>query len=117
MVRLNSVADFLVSPKVRPYCTFRTATAVALLATIFCALGRAFVRFPAEQIAEWESRNLLHTPLFFGLYYFFLATVLWLVYATRHRAGWYLWRVWVYCMVLTGALIGLLNLILPLRAS
>jgi len=111
------MAEFLFPPKMRPYWTFRSATAVALLVSFASALVRVLVRFPPERIAEWQSRNLFHSPRSLGLYYLFVAIVLYLVYATRDRARWYVWRVWVYSMVLTGALIGLLNLILPSRAS
>jgi hypothetical protein len=118
MSKLNdTVTDFLFPPNMRPYLTFRTATAVALLAAVASALIRAFVSFPPEPIAKWESGNLLHSPLSLSLYYLFLAVVLWLVYATRNRLSLYVWRVWVYCMVLAGALIALVTWIFPLRAS
>ena len=116
MSQLNeTLTDFLFPTYMRPYWTFRTATAVALLATVVSGLVRAFVTFPAKRIAE--SGNLVHSPVFLGLYYLSVAIVLWLIYATRHRATWYVWRVSLYGMVLTGSLIGLLNLLFPLHAS
>jgi hypothetical protein len=101
----------------RRYWTFKRATVIALLAAVISALARTFIKFPPEQIAKWDSGNLLHSPLFLTLYYLFVAIVLWLIYATKHRASWYVWRVWVYCMVLAAALIGLVNLLLPFHAS
>jgi hypothetical protein len=86
MAKVNeSATNFLFAPHTRPYWTFRNATAVVVLATFVIALVRAFVTFPAEQIARWESRNLLDSPLFLSLYYVFVAIVLWLVHATDWR--------------------------------
>ena len=90
---------------------------VVSLATIATACVRGFGRFTPEQIARLESQNMFRLPLFLSLYYVFVALVLWLVYATRHRATWYLWRVFVFALMLAGALIGLVDIILPLRAS
>ena len=116
MSKLNeTVTNVLLPPNLRPYHTFRNATIVALLATIATALVRAFIKFPPAEIAQLESHNVLHSPVYLGLYYLFVAVVLWLVHATRSRSTWYVWRVWAYCMVLAGALIGLVDLILPLR--
>jgi hypothetical protein len=112
----ETVTDFLFPPKARPYWTFRNATAIALLATTVTTLVRAFVKFPPGAALS-DSHNLFHSPLFISLYYLLVAIVLWLVHVTRHRASWYVWRVWVYGAVLTGALIGLVDLILPLHAS
>jgi hypothetical protein len=118
MSKVNDVlTEFLFPKYVRPYCTFRNATLVALLVAAVTALLRGFVKYPPEQIARWESQSLLHSPLYLSLYYLFMMVVLWLIYATRYRASWYVWRVWVYFMVLGGALIGLVDLILPLHPS
>src|SRR6266849_7372110 len=96
MSRLNeTVTNFLFPANLRPYCTFRNATVLALLITVATPLVRVFVKFPPAQVAQWQSQNLFQSPLFLSLYYVSVAIVLWLVYATRHRATWYVWRVWV----------------------
>jgi len=64
-----------------------------------------------------ESQNMFRSPLSLSLYYVFVAIVLWLVYATRHPSSWYLRRVIVFAMTLAGALIGLVDIVLPLRTS
>jgi hypothetical protein len=112
----ETVTDRLIPQNVRRYWTFKNATAVVVFATIATALVRAFVRFAPEQVARLESQNLFHSPLVLSLYYLFVAVVLWVVYATRNRTSWYLWRVAVFGMTLTGALIGLVDIILPLRS-
>jgi hypothetical protein len=118
MSKLNeAVTGFLFPVKVRPYMTFRNATVLAALAAVVTAVLRAVIRFPHEIIAKWESQNLLHSPLRLSLFYVMVAAVLLLVHATRHRASWYRWRVWVYCMVLAGALIAFVDLVFPLRSS
>jgi hypothetical protein len=108
--------DSFVPPNVRPYWTFRNATAVVSLATVATALVRALVRFPPEYVAKMESQNSLHSPVFLSLFYVLVAFVLWGVYATRHRESWYVWRVTVFGMVMAGACIAALNIMLPLRA-
>ena len=107
------MTDFFFPPNVRRYSTFRVATVVAALAALATALLRSFVRFPRETITRLESRNLLHSPLIFGLFCIFVAVVFYVVHATRYRGSWYIWRVWVYCMVFGGALIALVDLIFP----
>lgn len=113
----DKLADSLIPHGVRPYWTFRNMTGVALLAALASALVRGFVRFPPDQVARLEGPSVFRTPLFYSLYYLLVALVLWLVYATRHRDSWYLWRVNVYGMFLTGALVGIVDIVLPLRAS
>ena len=112
----ETITDSLIPPNVRPYWTFRNATAVVVFATIATALVRAFVRFTPAQVARLESQSLLHSSVFLSLYYPLVALILWLVYATRHRESWYVWRVTVFGMVLAGALIGIVDIMLPLRA-
>lgn len=87
------------------------------LAAVATACVHAFVKFPPEYVARLESYNPLHSPLFVGLYYIFVVITFWLVYATRQRTTWYLLRVSVFAMVLAGGLIGLVDLLLPLRSS
>jgi hypothetical protein len=111
----ETVTDFLIPQNVRRYWTFKNATTVAVFATIVSALVGAFVRFRPEQVARFEYRSAFHSPLFLSLYYLFVAAILWVIYASRNRASWYLWRVWVFGMTLAGALIGLVDIILPLR--
>ena len=101
----------------RRYWTFRSATIIAILATILSALARMLIRFTPEQVARMESQNYLRSPLALGLYYVFVFVVMGLIYLTRSREHWYYLRVALFAMVLTGALIGLLNVALPLRAS
>lgn len=74
------------------------------------------MRLSPEQVARLESHHLFSSSLFVSLYYICLAVVMWLVYMTRNHADWYQWRVFVYGMVLAGALIGLVNIVLPLRS-
>src|SRR5262250_255095 len=69
----ETVTDFLFPLNLRPYWTFRSATALAVLASVATAVCRTLVRFSPEQIARWESRYLLHSPLFLGLFYLFAA--------------------------------------------
>ena len=114
---IELLTDSLVPPRARNYWTFRNATVFVILATIATACIRAFVEFPPEYVARVELQNpLLHSPLFFGLYYLFVAIVLWLVYATRRRTTWYQLRVFVFAMFLAGALIGLVDVLLPMRS-
>ena len=98
----DKVTDSLIPQSVRPYWTFRSMTAVVLFATVASAFVRAFVRFRPEQVARLEGPSMFHSPLFLSLYYAFAAFVMWLIYATRHREGWYLWRVTVFGMFLAG---------------
>lgn len=91
-------------------------TIVVLLAIGANALVRAFVRFSPEQVARLEGPNALHSAAFVTLYYVFVAIVLYVVYATRKRARWYVWRVAAFGMVLAGALVIPLDIMLPLRA-
>lgn len=62
----------------------------------------AFVKFPAEYVARVEAKDMFHSPTFYLLYYVFLAEILWIVYATRYRTTWYLWRVAVFAMISPG---------------
>jgi hypothetical protein len=111
------MTNLLLPPNMRRYWTFRSATIVAILATILSACARVFIRFTPEQVARMESQNYLRSPLALGLYYVFVFVAMGFIYATRNRGNWYHLRVTVFAMVLTGALIGLLNVALPLRAS
>ncbi len=112
----QSITDFLVPANQRPYWTFRNVTIVVAVAAFAFALIRAFVRFSPVQVARLESHNLLNSSLSVGLYYAFLAAVMWLVYKTGNWSNWYVWRVFVYGMVLAGALIGIVDMLLPLRS-
>ncbi|MGB7555736.1 MAG: hypothetical protein WBM04_15285 [Candidatus Korobacteraceae bacterium] len=89
---------------------------VVLLATVANALVRAFVRFSPEQVARLERSSAFHSAPFVALYYAFVAIVLYVVYATRNRASWYVWRVAAFGMVLAGALVIPLDIVLPLRS-
>jgi hypothetical protein len=113
----EKLTDSLIPHSIRPYWTFRGMTVVALLATVASALVRGFIRFSPGQVARMGGPSMFHSPLFLGLYYLLVAFVLWLIYATRRRDSWYLWRVTVFGMFLTGALVGLIDIVLPLRAS
>ena len=112
----QSLSDFLFPPNQRPHWTFRNLTVIVVIASLASVLFRVFVRLSPEQVARLESHNLFNSSLFVSLYYVFLAVVMWLVYMTRNRADWYEWRVFVYGMVLAGALIGLVDIVLPLRS-
>lgn len=112
----KTFTDFIFPQNQRPLWTFGNVTVIVLLATVATALVRAFVRFNPAQVARLESQSLLHSPVFVSLYYVFLTFVLWLVYSTRNRPNWYPWRVMVFGMALTGALIGIVDLVLPLRS-
>jgi hypothetical protein len=91
-------------------------TVVVVLAMVADALVRAFVRFSPEQVARLEGSKALHSAPFVSLYYMFVAIVLYVLYVTRNRPSWYVWRVAVFGMVLTGALVIPLDVMLPLRA-
>lgn len=110
------ITDSMFPSNQRPHWTFRNLTFIVVIATLASVLFRIFVRLSPEQVAALESHNLFNSSLFVSLYYVFVAVVMWLVYMTRNRAGWYEWRVFVYGMVLAGALIGLVNIVLPLRS-
>jgi hypothetical protein len=110
------ITNFMFPSNQRPHWAFRDLTIIVIIATLASVLFRIFVRLPPEQVARLESHNLFSSSLFVSLYYVCLAVVMWLVYMTRNRAGWYEWRVFVYGMVLAGALIGLVNIVLPLRS-
>jgi hypothetical protein len=107
--------DLLVPRRIRPYWTFKNTTFVVLFVSVLTAVVRACVRFSSEYVSRVESQNPLRSPVYLALYYVFVAFVLLLVYATRDRASWYVWRVAVFGMVLAGALIGIIDLMLPLR--
>jgi hypothetical protein len=112
----KTFTDFVFPQNQRPLWTFGNVTVVVLLATFATALVRAFVRFSPAQVARLESQSLLHSPVFVSLYYVSLTFVLWLVYSTRNRAHWHPWRVMAFGMALAGALIGIVDLMLPLRS-
>jgi hypothetical protein len=109
------LTDLLIPPYARRYWTFRNATVVVLLVTVATACVHALAKFPAEYVARVEPHNAFRSPLFIALYYVFVSVVLWLVYATRKRAKWYQLRVFVFAMFLAGGLIGLVDILLPLR--
>jgi hypothetical protein len=112
----QTLTDSLIPPKIRPYWTFRNMTVVVLLAIVANALVRAFVRFSPEQVARLEGSNPFHSAPFLMLYYVFVAIVFYVVYSTRNRTSWYVWRVAAFGMVLAGALVIPLDIVLPLRA-
>jgi hypothetical protein len=112
----KTFTDVIFPVKQRPLWTFGNVTVIVLLATAATALVRAFVRFSPAQVARLEAQSLLHSPVFVTVYYVLLTFVLWLVYSTRSRASWYPWRVMVFGMALAGALIGIVDLVLPLRS-
>jgi len=114
---VDRLTDLLVPEYAWRYWTFRNAIVVCLFAAVATACVRAFARFPADYVARVESHNPLHSPILATLYYIFVAAVLWLVYATRHRTTWYQLRVFVFAMFLAGGLIGLIDLLLPLRSA
>lgn len=105
----ESLTDFLLPQNLRRYWTFRNATAVAVFAAVATALVRAFARFSPEQVTRLEASNMFHSPLLLSLYYLLVAAVLCVIYATRNRTNWYLLRVGIFAITLTGALIGLVD--------
>jgi hypothetical protein len=117
MTFLATIFDALYPPSSRRYWTFKNATALVVIIVIADVLFRLYVKLPAEQVAHIESPGLFRSPAFLVSYCVLLAIALWFVYKTRTRETWYHWRVLVFTLVLTGAVVGLVDLLLPLRPA
>jgi hypothetical protein len=113
----EKLTDLMVPPSVRPYWTFRNAAIVAVLSAVATAFVHAFVTFPPEYVARWESQSLFHSPILYLANSALVAAMLWIVHVTRGRTTWYPWRVALFAMALAGALIGLVDVLLPLRSK
>jgi hypothetical protein len=117
MSLLETIAGALFPPSFRRYWSFKNGTTLSLTIALADVLFRLFVKLPPEQVADLESPGLFRSTGFLVSYTVLLAIALWFVYKTRTREAWYHWRVLFFTLILTGALVGLIDRLLPLRAS
>jgi len=110
------LTDSVAPQKQRPWITFGNATAAVVTYALAAAFNRRFLHLGHTAVGRFEPQNLVHPTVLGIVYYVACMCALWLVYATRNRANNYVGRVVSFTVALSGILIGIVELVLPIRS-
>jgi hypothetical protein len=113
----KTLTDSGAPQKQRPLITFGNATVGVVMYALAAAFNRRFLHLGHTAVGRFDPQSLTHTTVFGALYYVLCASALLLVYATRNRANNYVGRVIAFTVALSGILIGIVDLVLPLRSA